>query len=529
MTANHECLSAGDALFLHLERAGMPLHMASVCIFEGAIPLDDCLAYVESKLPLLPRYRQHVVVPPLAIGVPNWQFDPAFDLRNHVREVKLHDGTDSDLRRVASAILSLTMDRSRPLWDLTLVSGLRGNRTAVIARVHHCLADGISGVGILRLLMDESPIPPRLPRRRPVFHAPAPADSTTQLLDGIVTACFTAVDRMLTAQSELLAFAEHLTSAMNSGNHTGNGNGVAQHSPELMRLLPELATPTQRLPFNIVCQGPQKFQWSDVPLSDIKALKRHFEVTVNDVVLCLIASTVRRYAELHGVSPRGRLLRIVVPVSVRSHDEAKDLGNRITFVPVTVPLGIRNPSRLLAAIHERTSMLKSAHVAELVGLAGTMLGTIPTALQAAAGPIASQLPLNVCNLICTNVPGPQSPLYLLGHKMLGFYPYVPIGGEMGMNCAVLTYNGTAYFGFTCDAHAVPDCALLPKFLQASFADLQRAAGLAPAHAARKPRQPRRAPRAADAAPPSGRSREHPAAADQATAESRPLAAAMAAD
>jgi diacylglycerol O-acyltransferase len=343
------------------------------------------------------------------------------------------------------------------------------------------------------------------------------------LLDGIVTACFSAVDRMLTAQSELLNFAEHITATMKAGAAADNGNGCAPHGQEVLQLFPEFATPTQRLPFNVVCRGPQKFQWTELPLPDIKALKHHFEVTVNDVVLFLVAATVRRYAEVHGLSTRGRLLRIVVPVSLRDHDETETnaLGNRITFVPVTIPLGLRNPQRLLQAIHERTAALKSAHVAEVVGLAGTLLGVIPTAFQAMIGPIASQLPLNVCNLICTNVPGPQAPLYLLGHKMLGFYPYVPIGGEMGMNCAVLTYNGTAFFGFTGDALAMPDIALLPKFLQASFADLQRSAGLAPT------RPPRRAP---TVAPTSRRtSREHPARAAQSLEQSKPLATAVAAD
>lgn len=473
-------LSAGDALFLHLERDGMPLHMASVCLFAGAIPYDDCLAYIESKMPLLPRYRQHVVTPPLTIGVPTWQYDPAFDLRNHVRQIELRGGSDSDLRRVASAVLSERMDRRRPMWDLTLISGLKGDRTAVIARVHHCLADGISGVGILRMLMSESPFLPRIPKRRRKLPMPPPVNSTTQLVDGVVTACFTAVDRMLTAQSELLDFAQHLA-AMKCTNEAADANGNAtEHPPQFLQLLPELAEPTQRLPFNIVCQGPQKFHFTEVPLQQIKALKQHFAVTVNDVVLFLVASMVRRYSEVHGVQTRGRLLRIVVPVSLRNGDDGDQLGNRITFVPVTIPLGLRNPRTLLQAIHERTVALKNAHVAELVGLTGTLLGVIPTAFQALVGPIASQLPLNVCNLICTNVPGPQSPLYLLGRRMLSFYPYVPIGGEMGLNCAVLTYDGTAFFGFTADAHAVPDVSLLPKFLQMSVAELLRAAGMGPA-------------------------------------------------
>jgi hypothetical protein len=125
------------------------------------------------------------------------------------------------------------------------------------------------------------------------------------------------------------------------------------------------------------------------------------------------------------------------------------------------------------------AFLKTTHVAELVGMAGTMLGTIPTAAQVVVGPIVSQLPLGLCNVICTNVPGPAFPLYLIGHKMLRCYPYVPIGGDIGINCAVLTYDGTAYFGFTGDAHAAPDLHRLEKFLTTSFADLRRAVGVRP--------------------------------------------------
>jgi diacylglycerol O-acyltransferase len=186
-----------------------------------------------------------------------------------------------------------------------------------------------------------------------------------------------------------------------------------------------------------------------------------------------MVSAVRRYAELHGVRVKGRALRIVVPVNVRGNDDARELGNRITFLPVTLPLDIKSPRKLLLAVREHMTLLKNARLAELVGVAGTMLGTIPSPLQALLGPLISQLPISLCNLICTNVRGPAAPLYLLGHQMLACYPYVPIGGEMGMNCAVLTYNGTAYFGFTGDVHAIPDLGRFEKLLNQSFAELRK--------------------------------------------------------
>jgi len=175
------------------------------------------------------------------------------------------------------------------------------------------------------------------------------------------------------------------------------------------------------------------------------------------------------------VDLKGRSLRIVFPVNVRGGDGANELGNQISFVPVPLPLDVRDPQKLLAVVRERVEILKRAHAAELVGLLGGVLSTFPSAFWAKVGPVASQLPISLCNIICTNVPGPQMPLYLMGHKMLKWYPWVPIGGLMGINCAILTYNGTAYFGFTGDVGAAPDLERLEKFVDESFAALRAGA------------------------------------------------------
>src|SRR5262249_19782666 len=143
-----------DALFLYLERAGMPLNIASVSIFDGPIPFEACLRSIESKLPLLPRYTQRIVALPLDVGFPSWERDPEFDIRNHVRDLGLKRGTERELKAVTSKIFSTVMDRRRPLWDLILVRGLRGGRTALVTRVHHCLADGIAGIGLMSTLLD---------------------------------------------------------------------------------------------------------------------------------------------------------------------------------------------------------------------------------------------------------------------------------------------------------------------------------------------------------------------------------------
>lgn len=481
---DNDTLSFSDALFLYLEREGMPLNVASVCTFEGKITFDLFCDFIDSKLPLVPRYLQRVVSPPFDIGVPTWQYDPEFEIRNHIREIVLKRGTEFELRTTASKLLSQNMDRSRPLWDLTLVRGLKDDRSALIARVHHCLVDGIGGVALMNAIMDPSPVPPATPhtKKRP-FKPPPPRDPATVLLDGFINAVFSSVQRILSAQVDALSVAQRLAASFGerSASFAGpgglNGDGQFASLEDLTRFLPELLAPTQRLPFNRVCRGPQRFSWSEVPLDEIKTVKNTLGATVNDIVLTVVTDAVGRYVEFHGVKTQGRFLRIVVPVNVRGSGDGGELGNRVSFVPVTVPLDMREPVKLVAMVKERTAFAKSAHLADLVGLAGTLLTLLPTPIQAAAGPIASQLPVSMCNLICTNVPGPTAPLYLLGHKMLSWYPYVPIGGEMGLNCAVLTYNGTAFFGFSSDVHALPDVDRLAKLANASFAELRKGAGV----------------------------------------------------
>jgi len=188
-------------------------------------------------------------------------------------------------------------------------------------------------------------------------------------------------------------------------------------------------------------------------------------------VLSLVTATIQRYLELHGDSTQGRLLRIMVPVNLRGSTGANELGNRISLVPVTLPLDIRQPRKLLAAVHERTEFLKRAHTAELVSLAGGLIGVLPLSAQAVAGQVLNRLSFTPFNMVCTNVPGPQLPLYLLGHKMSECYPYVPVGGEMTLNCAILTYNGTAYFGFSGDQYAVRDLRRLESLLKRNFEQL----------------------------------------------------------
>ena len=314
--------SFGDALFLYVEREGQPLNIAGVSVFEGDMKLKDCMAFIESKLPLIPRYRQRVVFPPFDLGLPRWEFDRNFDIRNHVHQVKLKHGTEQELKALAGTIVSARLDRGRPLWDFTLAR-LQGGRTGLITRIHHCLADGIAGVGAMNVIMDTSPVPVPLARKKSKVEPPAPQqDPAANLLNGLAKSYLSLVNGALTLQTGLLNVAQEAVA-----NPTGP-------PAEMVRLMSELAAPAERLPFNTVCRGPQKFAWTEVSLADIKAVKNNWGGTVNDVILAIVTLAFGRYAEQRGVDLKGRSLRIVIPVNVRGNGSATELGNKISFVPV---------------------------------------------------------------------------------------------------------------------------------------------------------------------------------------------------
>src|SRR5664279_5500637 len=269
--ANHNSFSWGDALFLHVERPGQPLNIAGVSMFEGEIKLADLRSFIESKLPLIPRYRQRAVASAFDLGLPSWEFDPQFDIQNHVREVTLKYGTENELKALAGKIVSESLDRQRPLWDFTLAR-LKGGRTGFIVRIHHCLADGIAGVGAMNVIMDTSPDPPPISRKKTkVGPPPPPKDAGAAFLDGLAKSYLSLVNEAATLHSGLLNMAEGAVANPSSA------------PAEMLRVMSELAAPAEPLPFNGVCSGPQKFAWTEVPLADIKAIKNTCGGTVNDV------------------------------------------------------------------------------------------------------------------------------------------------------------------------------------------------------------------------------------------------------
>lgn len=460
-----ERLTAEDAVFLYFEQEHLPLHIGSVSTFDGAIAFDELVEYVASRLPLIPRYRQRLVTPPLNVGHPTWEADPDFDVRNHVFHERLKRGTERELRELAGRVFSQMMDRTRPLWDLTLVDGLRGGRCGLIARVHHCLVDGVSGAGLMNVMLNAGQDSATPTGHKEFAARPLPGPETS-LVDALASAWTETVERVLAAQSAALNVAQALIS-----------DRAAHGFSQLARLGPELLTPVEPLSFNRQLAGPRKVAWSEISIAEVKAIRQAWGGTLNDVVLTVLTLALRRYAALHRLRLKGRLVRIMVPVSLRRPEEGQGYGNRVSLLPVSLPLDIANPRRLLRTVREQTEELKNTHVAELIGLAASWMGTTPAPIQAMLGPMAAMLPMPPFNLVCTNVPGPQFPLYALGRRMLTYYPYVPTGSEMGVNCAIQSYDGMLYIGLTGDVAAAPDLDRLKKFLDQAFADLRKQSGV----------------------------------------------------
>ncbi|MBZ5617479.1 MAG: wax ester/triacylglycerol synthase family O-acyltransferase [Acidobacteriia bacterium] len=477
-------LSASDAAFLYLERPEIPLNVACVCVFDGAIPFEEFVANIDSKLHFIPRYMQIAVSPPFDIGYPTWEDDLYFDIRRHVFPVSLDaPGGEAELQALAGRILSGVMDRRKPLWEIYVVDGLEGGRGALIARLHHALVDGVAGVALLKVMLDPTPershaVPkPRVPARK----AAAPERGLAEALAGAVRG---SLENLIAAEEGILDFTQALLS-----DHMQNG------IKELVSLLPEVAAATPRLPCNKPCTGDRLFCWTEVDFADVQAIRKAVGCKVNDVFLTVLTRALTRYAKLHRQPVENRLLRVVCPVSVRRDDQQESLGNRITFLPVVLPMDVPDPLEMLRAVTARMETMKSTRAAELVAIAGAWLGSAPPPLQKLfwGGLPALMFPSPLFNIICTNVPGSPVPLYSVGRRMIASYPQVPTGYELGIGCAVQSYDGKMFFGLTADSHAAPDVKKLRDFIQVSFRELCRAAGVK--KPARRPAAARRARKA----------------------------------
>ena len=475
-----DSMSPADAAFLYLERKEIPLHIASVCVFDGPIPFQEFVASISAKLHRVPRYLQIPVVPAWSLGFPTWEYDPRFDIRRHIFQARVEPpGGDAELQALAGRIFSQVMDRSKPLWDMHVVDGLKGGRGAIILRVHHAVADGISGMEIMKVMLDSTPdatygVPaPRLKvrRRRKI--------AQRSLAEEVLNTVNTTLGGLFAFEAGLLGFAEAFLHGKGQSDVKG-----------LLNVLPEFAASVERLPFNKPCSEERKFCWTEFSIQDVQAAREAAGGTINDVILAVLTRALARYVKLHGESVVNRYVRIVCPVNLRPNGRNDDLGNQISFLPVALPMDAHGPIRMLQAVAARTEAMKRSGAAGLVGLLAKWIAAAPPPLQALfwRGIPDVIFPVPLFNLICTNVVGSPTPLYAVGRRMLAAYPQVPTGYDLGVGCAVHSYEGKLFFGLIADAQAAPDVDRLRDFLDLSFDELRRSAATKKVRGAGKTRR-----------------------------------------
>jgi diacylglycerol O-acyltransferase / wax synthase len=459
-------LTATDASFLYFERDEAPMHIGALCLFEGVVPYQPYLETIGAKLALLPRFREKIVPAPLALGHPTWETDEGFDVREHVLLHHLPPpGGEAELRALVNRLIAGKMRRDRPLWELHLIHGLEGGRSAMVSKVHHAMVDGVGGNAILTTILDleKHPPPPRAPRHE--YQATSPLPPSARAVEAMRDSARAVVD----------AVSDHLR-AMGDLARSFDAERVQTSLAVLRESMPDLALPPQRLPFNRPCSGERNFVWTRVPFAEARAIRSALGGTVNDVMLATLGGAVGRYAELHGQSTAGRSMRVMVPVNVRPEHEGAALGNLVSVLPVQVPLGFDDPAARLRAVRAATRTLKDGKVAEGVNLVTNLAGAIPVPVQALFGALATS-PFPPFNLVCTNVPGPQIPLYAMGQRLEAYYPHVPVGWDLGVCCAIFSYHQSLHVGLNSDVRACPDVERLRDFFDESFAELKAMAGV----------------------------------------------------
>jgi diacylglycerol O-acyltransferase len=513
-----EWMSPIDSSFLHIENATTPMHIGGVSIFEGPPPpFAQLRAMVQGKLGLVPRYRQKVRFVPLAAGPPIWVDDPHFSLDYHLRHTAIPaPGGELELRQMAARVFSGALDRHKPLWELWMVEGMNDGRWALLSKVHHCMVDGVAATDLMSVMFSDE-----------TASADAPAEASSA--------------RAWTPEPEPTGIEVLMRTLVRRASPAGQIETIKQalRTPlETLRSVAEVARaaaaagPSLRPVASSSLTGPigphRRWSWAEVRLADVKTVRRALGGTVNDVVLTVITNGFRALLESRGEDIGGdRVVRTMVPVSVRRRGEKGVYNNRVSAVFAGLPVGLGDPAQRLESIRAEMDGVKQSKQAVAGDVLSSMSGFAPPLLLALGSRLVTVSPRLNMHTATTNVPGPQQPVQTLGRKMLQSYPFVPVVGSIRIVVAIFSYDGGLYFGVTGDYDGAPDIEELTAGIERGMRDLLALAkdatrtaesnGAAPAKAKRKgPAGSRRsaaAERAASARAPAKR----PAAGKRATA------------
>jgi diacylglycerol O-acyltransferase len=473
-------LSAIDASFLAGEKESSHMHVGAVMIFEGPPPgREDTLEHIASRLHLVPRYRQKLAVPRFEMGRPLWVDDPSFNLEYHVRTTALASPGDLDqLRLLTARIFSQRLDRSKPLWECWVVQGLEDDRFAIISKTHHALVDGVSGVDLATVLFDLSPVPPE--RTEMPDWSPKPEPSQAQLIaEG--------VKGLLRRPIEVGRSA--VEAALKPEQTIGRVREAAQGFGEVAWAG---MNPAPETPLNVPIGSHRRIFWVQTDLDHFKAIKNSLGGTVNDVLLAVVSGALGRWLRTRGVRTEGLELRAQVPVSIRSDDEHDRLGNRIAVLRAPLPVYARDPVERLRIVREAMQGVKDSKQALAAQvIAGLEDFAPPTILSMAS---RMNWSTRLFNMIVTNVPGPQFPIYLQGRELLELVPVAFLPENYALTIAAMSYNGKLDFSLLGDYDAMPDIELVGEYVEEALDELLEAAGRPPSNRGRTSR-PRTSTRA----------------------------------
>ncbi len=460
-----ERLTPLDASFLYLERPSTHMHVAALSVFDpssrpgGRLRFEDVRSTIEARIHLAPRFRRRVLEVPMRIGLPVWADDPAFDLDMHVRRVALPPpGGRRELADVVQEALSRPLDRSRPLWELSVIEGLEGGFVATLMKVHHALMDGLSGMQLASAMYDAEPtsaaVPPASPWR------PEPLPTPAEL---IAEALREQVGHPLRAAGQAarsLASSPALT-ALGVGAAAGGVRSIIDLGPRPPSV------------FDVPVGPARRFAMTEAPFQRFREIKDSLGGTVNDIVLTVVASALHRYLRGRREPTKGRSIRLLVPVSVRAADDP--FGNRVAPAFVDVPVGAMSGRRRLALVRDGTKHLKGSMMATGADALIALGAFAPGALLAGAARAIARAPW--FNVVVSNIPGPQQPMYLAGARLIASYPAMPLGPTSALSIACTSLAGTMAFGITADRTGVPDVDALALALDDALAELSKAAGV----------------------------------------------------
>jgi diacylglycerol O-acyltransferase len=478
--ANPDRLTALDSTFLHLEdHSTAHMHVALVMVFEGSAPtLQELIDHVLGRLHLVPRYRQRLAHVPLGQGRPVWADDPYFNPYYHIRHAALpKPADDAALKGLAGRLFSQRLDRSKPLWEIWLVQSMSRGRFALIAKTHHALVDGVSGVDITTVLFDTArepaaPVAPASPWSAKPLPGPA------KLLGEALLERSTVPAEMVRGGRALLRTPLKALFQIKDGLASIGATALAG-----------INAPAPPSPFNVDIGPHRRYTFLDADLASFKAIKDSLGGTLNDVVLASVSLALGRYLRNHGHDTEGLVLKAMVPVSVRTKAQQGALGNKVAAMWAPLPVGVENPAECLSKIAAAMEDLKKSGQAVGARALTNLAGFAPPTILSQAARLQARQPF--FNLVVTNVPGPQFPLYLLGRRLEGLYPVVPLAQRQALGIAVMSYDGHLGFGLLGDYDALPDLDAIALDLKWAIASLARAAGVRPSpRFARKAAAPR---------------------------------------